>query len=374
MNILFLCGSLEFQKDGVGDYSRKLAGELIKQGNVCQLVALMDKEVLTDTNEIQEIDGVKMEVLRLPYENGFHQNIQSSKQWIDSFNPEWISLQYVPFSFHHKGMPFGFHNALWPLVRNRNFHIMFHEMWVGISVISPIKHKVLGFFQKGIAKKIITKTKPLSITTSNVLYNLVLQKAEIKAMVLPLFSNIKKIKPDEIYFNSILTENKIDDISSCIFVGVFGTIYPQANIESVLCELHDSKIKNQKIVFLHFGRIGAFGKKELERLKDHFKGMIQFVELGELPSDKISTILQKLDVGISCTPSQHVGKSGVYAAMKLHGIEVAMSGGDVLPDYDTALQIKMPEFLNRPSEMWDVKYIAQQFLTTLNGSKKYNND
>jgi hypothetical protein len=34
----------------------------------------------------------------------------------------------------------------------------------------------------------------------------------------------------------------------------------------------------------------------------------------------------------------------------------------------------MPEFLNRPSEMWDVKYIAQQFLTTLNSSNNLNND
>ena len=339
------------------------------QGNDCKLVALMEKEVLSDTVEIQEIDGVKIEVLRLPYENGFHQNIETAKPWVDSFNPQWVSLQYVPFSFHHKGMPFGFHDALLPLVCNRNFHIMFHELWVGISIISPFKHKVIGFFQKYIAQKIVSKTKPKSISTTNILYNLVLQKAEINAMVLPLFSNIKKIKPDEIYFNSILTENKITDISSCIFIGVFGTIYPQANIEEELMNLYESKEKNKKIVFLHFGRIGMYGKKELERLKDHFIGMIQFVELGELPSEKISTILQKLDVGISCTPSQHVGKSGVYAAMKLHGVEVAMSGGDVLPDYDTALQIKMPEFLNRPSEMWDVKYIAQQFLTTLNGSK-----
>jgi len=370
MKILFLCGSLVYQKDVVGDYTRKLAGELIMQGSDCKLVALMDKEVLSDTVEIQEIDGVKIEVLRLPYDNGFHQNIQHSKNWIDFFNPDWISLQYVPFSFHHKGMPFGFQNALLPLVCNRNFHIMFHELWIGISIISPFKHKVFGFFQKRIAKKIIEKTKPKSITTTNILYNLVLQKAEINAIVLPLFSNIQKIKPDEIYFNSILTENKIIDISSCIFVGVFGTIYPQANIENVMYELHDSKNKNQKIVFLHFGRVGAFGKKELERLEDHFIGMVKFISLGELPSDKISTILQKLDVGISCTPSQHVGKSGVFAAMKLHGLKVEMSCGDVLPDYNTALQNQMPEFLNRPSEMWDVKYIAQQFLTTLNSANK----
>jgi hypothetical protein len=98
--------------------------------------------------------------------------------------------------------------------------------------------------------------------------------------------------------------------------------------------------------------------------------MIKFITLGELSSDKISTILQKLDVGISCTPSQHLGKSGVFAALKLHGIKVEMSCGEVLPDYNTALQNQMPKFLNRPSEMWDVNYIAQQFLTTLNSSNK----
>ena len=370
MKILFLCGSLVHHKDGVGDYTRKLAGELIKHGNDCNLVALMDKEVLSDTHEIQEIDGVKIEVLRLPYENGFHQNIESAKSWVDSFNPHWISLQYVPFSFHHKGMPFGFHNALLPLLRNRNFHIMFHELWVGISVISPLKHKILGYFQKRIAQKIINKKNPIAITTTNVLYNLVLKNANINSTILPLFSNISKVEIDENYFNSILSQHNIEDASSCFFVGVFGTIYPKANIEDELKNVFDSKEKNRKIFFLHFGRIGLYGKKELARLKDHFIGMIQFIELGELPSDKVSTILQKLDLGISSTPSQHVGKSGVYAALKLHGVNVVMSGGDFLPDYDVELQNKMPGYLNRNPEMWDVKFIAQQFLTTLNSSKK----
>jgi hypothetical protein len=369
MKILFLCGSLENQKDGVGDYTRNLAGAIIKKGNVCQIVALMDKGSLEDTHEIQKIDGVEIEVLRLPYENGFHQNAKSTMQLVESFNPDWISLQYVPFSFHHKGMPFGFHNALLPLLRNRNFHIMFHELWVGISVISPLKHKILGFFQQRIAKQIINKSKPLSITTTNILYDLVLNKANIKPTVLPLFSNISKVEANNNYFNSLLTQYNITDPSSCYFVGVFGTIYPQANIEDELMNLYESKEKNKKIVFLHFGRIGVYGKKELERLKDHFIGMIQFIELGELPSDKVSTILQKLHIGISCTPSQHVGKSGVYAALKLHGVDVVMSGGEFLPDYDVELQKKMPAYLNRKPEMWDVSYIAQQFLTTLNISK-----
>ena len=369
MKILFLCGSLENQKDGVGDYTRKLAGAMIKQGKVCQIVALMDKVTLVDTHEIQKIDGVEIEVLRLPYENGFHQNLQSSKNLIDSLNPDWISLQYVPFSFHHKGMPLGFHNALLPLVRDRNFHIMFHELWVGISVISPLKHKILGFFQHRIAKQIINKTKPLSITTTNILYDLILNKANIKTTVLPLFSNISKVEADNNYFNSLLIQYNITDASSCYFVGVFGTIYPQANIEDELMNLYESKEKNKKLIFLHFGRIGVYGKKELERLKDQFIGMIQFIELGELPSDKVSTILQKLNLGISCTPSQHVGKSGVFAAMKLHDVDVVMSGGESLPDYDVELQNKMPAYLNRKPEMWDVNYIAQQFSSTLNSSK-----
>lgn len=45
MNILFICGSIEMGKDGVGDYTRRLAGEFIRLGHKASIVAINDRFV-----------------------------------------------------------------------------------------------------------------------------------------------------------------------------------------------------------------------------------------------------------------------------------------------------------------------------------------
>ena len=42
MNILFICGSAEPGKDGVGDYTRRLCGELLRTGHRTRILALCD--------------------------------------------------------------------------------------------------------------------------------------------------------------------------------------------------------------------------------------------------------------------------------------------------------------------------------------------
>jgi hypothetical protein len=65
MNIVFICGCLEPGVDGVGDYSRRLAGELIRMGNKVQLISLNDYHIDTRTTELQEADGTSVQAHRL---------------------------------------------------------------------------------------------------------------------------------------------------------------------------------------------------------------------------------------------------------------------------------------------------------------------
>ena len=44
MKILFFCGSAEPGKDGVGDYTRRLCGELLRIGHETQILSLFDRE------------------------------------------------------------------------------------------------------------------------------------------------------------------------------------------------------------------------------------------------------------------------------------------------------------------------------------------
>jgi len=157
------------------------------------------------------------------------------------------------------------------------------------------------------------------------------------------------------------------EIHKYFFTGVFGSIYPEANLEKVLNDLLISaEDTHKKLVFISFGRIGITGIEEIERLSKHFIDKIQFLNYGELAPTGISTLMQILDNGISCTPRQHIGKSGVFAAMKLHGIDVLMSSSKEIPEYEVELQKYMSTFTNRPSHMWGVDFISNKFITLLN--------
>lgn len=371
MKILFLCGCIEPGKDGVGDYSRRLCGELVRLGHDAEILSLYDKYTVSFVKQIQKIGESHVTTHRIPLISTYKQRLEWTKATLNKLQPEWISLQFVPYSFDTKGLPFWFPKFLKKIKEPYHWHIMFHELWVGISIISPFKHKVTGFFQRFIVKQIVSVTKPSSITTSNILYQLVLRNEAIYANLLSLFSNIPKTAVDLKFRNDLYEKFKISRKGGpYLLAGVFGSIYPEANLEKVLIELLSrAQAGNQEVLFVSFGRIGTEGEKEIERLQNLFTGKIKFNNCGELPQERISTALQLLDIGISCTPSQHIGKSGVFAAMKYHGLEVLMSGGEEIPEYEEELQKRMPAFINRPAEMWGVEYIAGDFMTFIKNEK-----
>jgi hypothetical protein len=107
LRIAFLCGSLEPGFDGVGDYTRRLAGELTKQGHSTVIIALHDKTVPDKLEEKQTVDNIELPVLRIPAHYSSKKRFRSAGEWIRTFNPDWLSLQYVPYSFQNKGLPFG---------------------------------------------------------------------------------------------------------------------------------------------------------------------------------------------------------------------------------------------------------------------------
>jgi len=66
VKVVFLCSSLEPGRDGVGDYTRRLAAELVRQGHFSAVVSLNDKYISDVFNDIQQSEGTKLAVLRLP--------------------------------------------------------------------------------------------------------------------------------------------------------------------------------------------------------------------------------------------------------------------------------------------------------------------
>ncbi len=366
MKILFLCSSLEQGKDGVGDYTRKLAGALIRAGSKATIIALNDKYLKAEhVKELQEDNGNSIEVLRFSNNSLHRSRVSMVKTYIRDFKPDWISLQYVPYGFDKKGLPFYLPKMLQQLRGDFKWHLMFHETWAGISHGVLLRHKVYGYFQKRIASNLIQSLQPQKITTTNLLYQLVLKEKNICASILPLFSNISMHAQEEEYLSSIEKKYSINlEDNEYYKLGIFGTSYPEAMLSSVIPKYINEQLKDRKIVLLIFGKNNL--PQEIEKLKMNLKPTVTFAEPGELSESKVSNIMSILDAAVLCTPFEYIGKSGAYAAFKLHNVQVETLSFSPIPKYEKEIQLYNEYLSKRPAEKWSVEYVSNKFISLLN--------
>lgn len=305
MKILFICGSIEPGKDGVGDYTRRLSGELIRMGHNVQILSLCDSQVTSFSREFQEIEGTKVEVNRILLAGSISQRLIWTQDCINYFKPEWISLQYVPYSFNPKGLPFWLPSFLKKLKGNQKWHIMVHELWVGIDSESSFRHKCIGKLQQLILKKIIQTTKTHFVNTQNKLYQFFLQSDNIFADILPICGNIPvtAVKNEANKFTQIV---------------LFGTIHPGAPFNDFIADLEGYKSKlNKAIKFVFIGNNGSELSNYIKVLENN---NIKYEVMGIQTESIISQALIDSDYGISTTPYLQTEKSGVFAAYKEHQI------------------------------------------------------
>ena len=363
MKIIFMCGSLEPGRDGVGDYSQKLADEFKKQGHKVAIIAINDK--YTECNK-EEINSENKCFLRLSSKFSWKIRMEETRRFIESFKPDYVSLQYVPYSFHSKGLPFILIKHLKKLGKGHSWHIMFHETWVGIKEGSPVSHTVYKFFQKKIAKSLITSLNPKHVSTSNRLYQLVLKEIGIDANILTLFSNISKLSIDNQFIHSIHKQLNIDEnrAEECILIGIFGSIYTTKELHHLINNEIEQAAENKKTVHMViFGRLT--NNQNLISLQEKFKNKLRITCLGELSENHVSSILQILTVGLSSTPEEYISKSGVYAAMRLHNVRVIAASSMRIPKYETEIK-KFNEYLaQRECYKWNVEYIAKELYENL---------
>ncbi|OXA88979.1 glycosyltransferase [Flavobacterium hercynium] len=306
MDILFICGSAEISNDGVGDYTRRLCGKLIRSGHQAQIVSLCD-QIIFFTSENQIVEDTAVTVHRIPVETPDEQRLIWLQSVLKDFQPDWISLQYVPYSFNPKGLPFWLPSLLKKIRGNHKWHIMFHELWLGIDIESSVIHKIIGKLQQLIAKRIIHNTKRPAVNTQNKLYQVFLKSHNISAEVLPICGNIP------------LTALKKQANEFSQFV-LFGTIHNGAPFEDFAYDLVRNSEKFYKpIKFVFIGKNGPELSNYMAILEYY---NIQYEVLGKQPENTISQVLKNSDFGISTTPYYQTEKSGVYAAYKEHEINI----------------------------------------------------
>jgi len=311
MKIIFLCGSLEPGRDGVGDYTRRLSAEIIRQGNEVSIIALNDLQSTEILNEKQVSEGISIDVLRIPNNTPSKIRIQKVQDFINDYNPEWLSLQYVPFSFQEKGLPFGLGSQLSKIGKGKKWHIMFHELWVGMDKEAPLKHFFWGKAQQMIVKDLNSKLRPQAIHTQSIMYQAQLNRLGLFPNHLPLFGNIPVVG---------IKNNELNKNNKTLSFVVFGLIHHGAPIKKFISELVAYEKTNQvKTQLIFIGRCGT----ELDNWVNACKeALIEVKVLGEQDPATISEVLINADWGISSTPMFQIQKSGTVAAMFEHGLKV----------------------------------------------------
>lgn len=326
MKIVFICGSLEPGRDGVGDYTRILAGELIRLGHEISVIALNDRHISHEVESFQESASFQIPVLRLSFRLDMNQRFRRAGLWIDNFDPDWISLQFVPFSFHPKGLPVGLSKALRKIGKCRNWHIMFHELWVGMHIGASKKEVLWGRIQRQLIFLLIKKLSPNQIHTQSGLYKAQLKAMGFEAGLLPLFSNIPVSKNGSAYLekrgSTLVTGNKLT-------LALFGGVHKGAPITQFAKEVKAFSKKFEMPVSLIIVGRGGNEQKHWEEIWSELD--LEVVVMGELSAEEISNTLCRASYGITTTVFGKVEKSGSVAAMTEHGLKVICVAADWQP-------------------------------------------
>jgi hypothetical protein len=316
MKILFLCGSLEPGKDGVGDYTRRLANELSQQQHEVGMMAINDSYVAETTHVY--LPMVNIAVIRLPSDLSWQEKKDVAHKVVADFNPEVLSLQFVPFAFQQKGLPAGLAGWLLSIGNGNPWHIMFHELWVAMDVAAGYKQRLLGFVQRALIARLINKLKPCLVHTQSSVYVAQLIKMGVKANLLPLFGNIPMVE------SNLQTHSA--DVISFVFFGGIHELALADSFASAVSHYSQQKGKPVKIVFA--GRNGAYLPQWLAVLE---KQKLHIEVRGEMPPEAISLLFQSADAGLNTTPVLLAEKSGSVAAMLEHRLKVLCVAKDWQP-------------------------------------------
>jgi hypothetical protein len=316
MTILFICGSLEPGADGVGDYTRRLAGEVIGLGHRASILALNDQFVSQDLEGFQEAEGEVIAIRRLPSICSEKKRYAVAKSYIDSTAPDWVSLQFVPFSFHQKGLPLYMVIHINQLIGKRKVHLMFHELWVGMEENASWKHKIWGTAQKILIHLLLKRLKPNVTPTQSTFYQRRLANMGFSAQLLPLFGNVPRIagnNPGQIMDKLNCREGKCTGV-------VFGSIRKNSPIDQFADEA--SLISKKEGIEFKLIIVGRSGVEKDYWINTWRKAGLEVQVLGEQPTAVISEVFENSSFGISTTPYPLIEKSGAVAAMREHGLPI----------------------------------------------------
>ena len=349
MRIAFVTNRLDPGRDGVGDYTTLLAAECTRHGHAVTRIALNDRVAETTTD-----------LLRLPGDLPWPERAREARARIESFAPDWISLQFVCYGYEPRGLVGRVTRHLEGILRGWPLHVFFHELWLGEEIGAPLKERLVGWLQRRGIQELLRRLNVRRIHTSNEAYVQRLSRRNLASSHLPLFGSLPP--PSH--------EPPARAPSDPVTFILFGALHPVWPAEPLFTHL--SRL-DRPIQILHAGRIGA-GEALWNRLVQEYSGRFELQRLGELSPPQLADAFASADFGIATTPWNLIGKSASVAAMLDLGLPVIVNRDDVhyqgiSPSAQDPLLIRMTEDLpaqinaaRRQAPRWRITEIAERFL------------
>lgn len=314
MKVLFICSSGEAGRDGVGDYTRRLALALGERGHKAVRVGINDRHTENAPLWDRATSAAAPELIRFPESLSWKQRFATLRDLDQEFDPDWISLQYVPHGFQAKGLPFQFAWGIAPFAHGRRVHITFHELWGGASnvfgrtIIPALQKRLLLYLCRGLSPRVLHVT--------NEEYQQRLASIGITSAVLPLFGNIPVLANASAHRNS----------DEWVFA-IFGTLRRGWCFERLLLEIERARVVagKKRCRFVSVGRLGDHGQSLWQDMEQSGYSHFVFERLGELEESDVSRALHSADFGIAVSPLEIIDKSGAVSAMREHGLPVIVT-------------------------------------------------
>jgi len=378
LKVVFICGSLEPGKNGVGDYSSRLSSALAKANQRSFLLAINDPFISSNvgSSDPNQSKTSGTPSLRLSSRTPWRDRRLPIRKFLKSANPDWISLQFVPYSFSKKGLPVTLPSRLLDLskINPSKWHIMFHELSIDHGLPMNAKSRVISLLQKWIIRKLTHTLHAKLITTHSTEYmKRLLELTNQPVFQLPLFSNIPISTERSGTALSLLGINQ--ECRDQYLLGVlFGNIVKDSMNENAISKFDRIASEHKKSPFLvHIGLMSPAAQNEWDCICKRLPGSYKYRRLGVLDSTRISSILHESDFGITTTPYVLTEKSGSVAAF-LEAKKHVWAVNDSVPGVNPKLKgvsLDLRKCLNQSAiQPYTVETVAEQYLTLLNSQSR----
>jgi hypothetical protein len=323
LNVVLICTSVEPGRDGVGDYSVRLASALMSQGHQVLVIAERDSAVSAQEPVHGERENVR--VLRLPGRASNEDRGRWLAQALAAFSPDWIVLQFVCWGFADAGILDPPPTALIAALSGWRVAIYCHELWLGLERGASLRHRWWGRRQRISILRFLVLLRPRVVLTSNPAYRDVLQRHDWSAQIVPLFSNIPVHAGASAKLLALLEQRAGRPLwgtrSDVVMLAVFGSVWREWRPEAALRWLTgEAQRRSRRVLLVSAGRPSQKGEAVLARLARKSDLEVTSIALGEVSPEVVSGLLQEADVGLPASEWLVLGKSGVAAAMVAHGL------------------------------------------------------